>query len=210
MSNLAARVHNLVGQRDIVTKSLESARASAASLQRDWDLNESARIVGQWLTERARNDIQQVFGGVGTAALQALFGSEIEFSVEFDETPAGKRRAHLVVSERGVRGNPLSKSGNSVAGVLSTTLRRAMIILHPGLRNVLVADEPLSALDTGRQPEMAEIDRQMCDKHNLQYIVITHEGDDVYKGIADVVHTVRMGPDGTIIETEDRRESEDL
>lgn len=208
---IAQRIHTIVGRRDATADELSSSRAKVTTLQHEWDRDESARIVGQYLTERARDDVQSVFGGVGTAALQALFGPEIKFSVEFDETPkSGKRRAHLVVEERGVKGDPLARSGNSVAGVLSTILRRAMIVLHPKLRNVLIADEPLSALDTGRQPEMAEIDRQMCDDQGLQYIVITHEGEGNYEGLADVVHRMRMGPEGTIIKTEDRRESDEL
>ena len=191
-AELAARYQQLVGRRDLLKEDVKARSAEAEQLHGDWKLHEAVTIIGRFATEKTRNRVKQVFDGIGTSALQAVFDADSTFSLEFVQTPSGKRQARMVAHVGDVKGDPLLTSGNSTAAVLSTVLRRAVIILHPKLLNLLIADEPLSGLDTGRVRELALIDRDMVDDHGMQYIAIVHEGDDEYTEIADSIVSVDM------------------
>lgn len=187
MSVITSQLQQMVGRRTQVETQLGAARSKLESLRSEWALDESARIIGVHITEKTRSRVKSIFDGIGTAALQSVFGDGSQFSVEFDQTETQKRRAWLCVDSAGVKGNPTEKSGNSVAAILSTMLRRAVIILHPELRNIIFCDEPLEGIDIQKQPGMAAIDREMVDAHGLQMIIVTHAASDAYADKADVV-----------------------
>ena len=205
---IQTRLLTLSGRRDELRERLADLDDEITSRTNTLRCHDSARIIGQWLTDQTRSDVQAIFGGIGTAALRAVFGPAARFAIDFTETPAGKRQAILLAEADGVVGDPVRKSGNSVSAVLSTVLRRAMILLHPRLRNVLIADEPLYGIDSGRLSDMAQIDREMVDDHGLQIIVITHEGEECYRELADVILDVEKQDGESRIEITDNRKIE--
>ena len=195
-----ATLQRAQGRRDQLQHQLSDIHQKETATLKRWKTYEGGRIVGQWLTDTTRENVQTIFGGIGTAAVQAVFGKDASFTIEFTETERGIRRAQLLVEADGVIGDPTHKSGNSVAAVLSTVLRRAMILLHPRLRNILIADEPLYGIDSGRVRDMAEIDRQMVDEHDMQLVVITHEGAEDYWELADTrIMVERVGGKSEIV-----------
>jgi len=187
MTPFTNALQQMAGRRAQISADLGQAKVSLEATRREWALDETARIVGVHVTDRTRQRVQSIFGGIGTAALQAVFGDGSDFRIEFDQTESQRRRAFFCVETNGVRGDPMEKSGNSVAAVLSTILRRAVVILHPELRNLLIADEPLEGVDAQKQNGLVQIDREMCDSHSLQLVVVSHIASEMYQDIADVV-----------------------
>ena len=186
---------------------LQQGRLHALRIESEqgWRRYEAARIIGLYITDETRKDIKRTFDGIGTAAMQAVFGPQSSFSIEFDQTEANRRRAWLTVDTGGVAGDVQDKSGNSAGAVLSTMLRRAMVLLNPALANVMVLDEPLYGIDDGKVGDMAEIDREMVDAHELQIICITHQGAEEYRQLADVVIDARREDGVTVLDVQDHR-----
>lgn len=175
---------------------LEEQKA-ALSDKLDTAVNERASLytaaqIGQWITDRVRSKVRNIFTNVGTKALQAIFGPDTKFLMQTDITDAGNRRCRLLIERDGVIQDPVRASGNSVGAVLSTLLRRLVILLHPDLSNVIIADEPLYGIDRGRADQMAMVDREMCDEHDMQFIGIMHETDEAYQRLCDTWVTVEQ------------------
>ncbi len=185
--NLSDVLSRAQGRRDQLVADIDELSADLASKRREFDVYDAARIIGTWVSESTREDVRVVFSSIGTAALQAIFGDDCNFDIVFNETDSGKRQAQLAFCIDGVGGDVLRKGGNSAGAVLSTMLRRAMILLDSRLANILVADEPLYGIDSQKVSIMARLDRALVDNNNLQLVVITHDGEDDYKEIADVV-----------------------
>ena len=214
---ILSEIQQLIGRRDQIRQQLADLERRLSETNRTWQRHEGARLIGQWLTERTREQVRAVFSSIGTAALQAVFGPTAGFSIESDVTESGQRRAFLTAHDGSVSGDVADKSGNSVAAVLSTMLRRAVIIMHPKLDNILIADEPLYGIDASRFEDMARIERQMVDDHGMQIVVITHGGAEDYDAVADVSIRARkeyIGAGDTVgvtrLEIEDRREKQEV
>ena len=190
--HLQAKLQRTLGKRDHLRDDLKKLQAYHDEMQERYITAESARLIGQYLTEQGRTEIKNIFEGIGTAALKVIFGDDAEFHVDYRKTDSDTRQAYLRVSAGNVSGDPLTNSGNSVAAVLSTLLRRAVIILDPALRNILICDEPLSGLDASKMEDVATIDREMVDNQDMQLIIITHAGVENYLKLADTVIEVIM------------------
>lgn len=188
LNNVLSRAE---GRRDQLLSDVRSLDAELTVKKNDFTRYDAARIVGTWVSECTREDVRSVFASIGTAALQAVFGEDSGFDILFRETDSGKRQAQLIFSAGGVSGDVLRKGGNSAGAVLSTMLRRAMILLDTNLHKTLFADEPLYGIDASKVEIMARLDRELVDNNGLQVIVITHDGEDDYKELADVVVEVR-------------------
>lgn len=179
------------GRRDQLQADTIELSKKLEETREEFQCYDAARIIGTWVSESTREDVRQVFSSIGTSALQAVFGEDSGFDIVFRETEDGKRQAQLIFSAGGVSGDVIRKGGNSAGAVLSTMLRRAMILLDGRLTNTLFADEPLYGIDAGKVSIMAQLDRQLVDNNGLQLVVITHDGEDDYKELADVVIEVR-------------------
>lgn len=192
MSILQSKLQRALGRRDQLLQDHDKLKEYYDEMQSRYITAESARLIGQYLTEQGRTEIKNIFEGIGTAALKAIFGGTAEFHVDYRKTDSDTRQAFLRVSIGNVSGDPLTNSGNSVAAILSTLLRRAVIILDPMLRDILICDEPLAGLDESKMGDIATIDREMVDSQNMQLITITHEGKENYIEMADTVIEVTM------------------
>ena len=184
------------GRRDQLTSDVAASNTELAQKQAEFARYDAARLVGTWVSEKTREEVRTVFSSIGTSALQAIFGEDSSFDILFNETPSGKRQAQLAFCAGGVSGDVLRKGGNSAGAVLSTMLRRAMILLDNRLHNVLFADEPLYGIDAQKVEIMARLDRALVDNNGIQIVVITHDGEDEYREIADVSIEVVKGDDG--------------
>ena len=192
MSILQSKLQRALGKRDTLLQDYSKLHDYYDEIQDRYIIAESARLIGQYLTEQGRTEIKNIFEGIGTAALKAIFGETAEFHVDYRKTDSDTRQAFLRVSIGNVSGDPLTNSGNSVAAILSTLLRRAVIILDPTLRNILICDEALSGIDEGKMEDVAVIDREMVDSQGMQLITITHDGVTEYLSLADTVIEVKM------------------
>jgi hypothetical protein len=187
-ATLRANIEQAKGARATLLQQLAANGTQLAAAERNWRRFEGARILGTRLTSETRERVSSMFSAIGTAALEATFGPAASFSVEFDESTDAKiRRATLVASDGIVSGDPTEKSGNSVSSVLSTLLRMAVIIIHPRLRNLLVADEPLYGIDPSRHGVVVAVHKDLVQGHGLQEIIISHDAADELADAADVV-----------------------
>jgi ABC-type dipeptide/oligopeptide/nickel transport system ATPase component len=195
MSQYTNQLQQLAGRRAQVQTQLAAADEKLKTVLSQWKIDETARIIGVHVTEKTRKRVKSIFDGIGTSALQAVFGPDSKFEIKFDQTESQRRRAWFCVDTAGVQGDPTQKSGNSMEAVLSTMLRRAVIILHPQLTNFLACDEPLSGIDVDKQPGMALLDREMVDAHGMQILVVTHDSAQAFADQADaVIEVERTGP----------------
>ena len=71
---------------------------------------------------------------------------------------------------------PLDASGGGAVDVAAFGLRIASWVMQqPHTRNVIVLDEPLRFLSKDRQSKASEIIKELSNKLNLQFIIVTHE-----------------------------------
>jgi ABC-type molybdenum transport system ATPase subunit/photorepair protein PhrA len=187
LSSISRTLSMAEGRRAQLQQDLQSLDTELKQKQQEFETYDAARLVGTWISDTTREDVRTVFASIGSSALQAIFGGDSSFDILYNETKSGKRQAQLAFTVDGVSGDVLRKGGNSAGAVLSTMLRRAMILLDPRLANLLIADEPLYGIDATRVSTMAALDRALVDENGMQLIIITHDGEDDYRELADVV-----------------------
>jgi hypothetical protein len=187
-TNIRSQVDQALGAQTALRSQLAIANSKLDNVDTQWKLYETAKQVGTRITTQTRERVAAIFGGIGTSALRVIFSDQAEFSIRFDgEEDAKTRRAWLLVSDGNVAGDPTKKSGNSVNSVLSSLLRMAVVILHPGLSKFVALDEPLYGVNESKFSAVADVYRDLVDNHQLQTVVITHSGAAEFKEVADVV-----------------------
>lgn len=178
IDHLRSQVDRLTGARNVAQKRLASTLQSIKDLEDESELLELVQGVLRTLIDKEVTEGVRVVEKLLTEGLQAVFHDQ-KISVESEiSINRGKVSVDLVtVHERPdgtiIRGIGSDSFGGAVATVQSVLLR-IIVIKRRGLRDFLLLDESLPAFDAGYVQNMGEFLQLICDRLDLDILLVTH------------------------------------
>jgi DNA repair exonuclease SbcCD ATPase subunit len=199
---LAAARATLAQEARRVSAARERADQAVASLGKAMEAHETAQRVASLLVavaDAARDAVRLRVEHVVTLLLRAVIGPHMSFRFDVDV----KRGQVEMVPEVGyLRGGStswrrLNDVGGGVVDLVAFGLRLSILAMSPGVRPVLIADEPFRHVSADRMPALSRVVRALADRLGMQIIVISHEPE--LAASASTVIEVSRGPDGATV-----------
>lgn len=182
---LTKRVNETIVRARLGRRTLNTARRNARYAKEDAeDAREAQRIV-QVVAQTVQKQAHAKLAGIVTRCLQAVFGPEFEFKIEFDRK-RGKTEAKLLITENGLELNPMDECCGGVIDVATFALRLACLLLQrPVRRRLLVLDEPMKNVN-GQiyQDRVGQLMETLAEEMGVQFIIVT---DDDWLKVGKVV-----------------------
>lgn len=134
---------------------------------------EEAQTIIQITAKETQENLRYHIEDVVQLALDCCFPDRYEFIVNFT-IKRGRTEADLsLLDENGVKVNPMDAAGGGVVDIVSFALRIALWSLSKN-ENVIILDEPFKFLSKDLIPKGAEIIKELSEKMNIQFIIVTH------------------------------------
>jgi hypothetical protein len=189
------------GQLEQLQRQISVTEAELENLRHQADLHARVALrltaTGELAQETARLKVEDL----ATRALQVIFGSEHAFVLK-PGTSGGQATLDLLVRSaypdgRVVETGILEARGGGMAAVIGFVLRLVKLLLTPEIRNILFLDESFGHVSAGFEPRVAEFLRLVCDRTDVQVVLVTHS--TVYGDFADQAVRLEQGADGVTI-----------
>lgn len=149
--------------RAALAKARQRAKGAAAALA-------IAQQLAQGVQAAAHKQVALVVG----RCLTAIFDEPYEFEIIF-ERKRGKTEAKLVFIRDGNEVDPMDAAGGGVIDVASFALRlAAMMLTRPGVRKLLILDEPFKFLSEGYRPRVRGMLAGITREFGVQVVMVTH------------------------------------
>ena len=188
---LSKKLEQEKGKRQQLLTDIKAAKKELKLLGKDLRRHEQAKEIIKEVGLKTQENIQYHVGGITSLALEAIFPDDpYELKVNFLER-RDKTECDLMFVRDGLECNPLTASGGGAVDVASLALRIASWAMeNPRKRNVMILDEPLRYLSKNLQEQGSKMIKELSEKLNLQFIIITHE--EILTEYADRVFEVRL------------------
>jgi len=145
---------------------IEMSRRHKATIQAQKILQE----IAQKLQETAHKNIATIV----SECLAAVFDDPYKFKIRFEQK-RGKTEAFLGFERDGHLVSPTKGAGGGVLDVASFALRLSSILLaRPGLRKILVLDEPFKMLSANHVIRVREMLDRLASELGVQFLIVTH------------------------------------
>lgn len=183
LSETRAKKQILQKQVSSFQEELLSLRTRVAHLLKAQDVMNSVSIIAQ-------TEFKGAVEGLVTEALQYTFGENYKFEIE-STVSRNQAEAQMWVSVDGVRHSLKDELGGGVVDVCSFVLKVLFWALQINRTEpVLIFDEPLKNLDSGRLEAVGVMIRKLSEKLGIQFVCVTHELE--LAAIADVSYRVTL------------------
>lgn len=141
-------------------------------------------------TKRPRMIFQDPYSSLNPAySVGWLLEEPLRIYGKYD-VPERKRRVREIAEKVGLPPECLSRKPNELSGGQRQRVSIGMaLIQRPGL---IIADEPVSALDVTIQHQIIELMRSLRDEYRLSFLFISHDLNVVYQ-ICDRVLVMKSG-----------------
>ncbi len=151
---------------------------------------------GEQAQETARSKVQEL----ATRALRVIFGEQHEFVLKPGER-GGQATLDLLIRsaypDGVVETGVLEARGGGMAAVVGYVLHLVVLLLTPGVRNILFLDETFAHVGASHEARVAEFLRQVSDRARVQQVLVTHS--TVYADFADQSVRLEQGGDGVTV-----------
>jgi DNA repair exonuclease SbcCD ATPase subunit len=193
LSDMRVNLNKLQGQRSQVARQLREARVSYIHAYRESMATEEARAIVQLVAQQTQDQIRYHITELGTMALQAVFGDDIQLDLQFTEQK-GKTLAILSFLHGGEQStNPLESDSGGASDIAAFALRCSLWAMkRPRTRPTMVLDEPFKNInDPSRQMHRlaAEMVAEVSKKLGIQFLIVTMVPE--LEDVADLVVEVK-------------------
>jgi len=172
----------------------EEKEAALAKLKENNDILEQTRILLQQTSEFSREQARQQVEWLVTSALQAIFGSQLEFRIELNEVRNRPEAEFYVVSNYEgveVKVKPQDARGGGIVDVVSLALRFAIIhLFQPPIGGPIILDEPAKHVSEEYIASVAQFLKNISTYFDRQVIMVTH--NNYLSEIADTAYRVEL------------------
>ncbi len=163
------------GEQSRIQSTIDRVRQDIRALKHRRRDYERAREIVRLVGLKTQEQLQYHISDITTLAMEAVFDNPYALSVEFVQR-RNKSECDLLFERDGERVEPTSASGGGTVDVASFALRIASWSMqNPRSRNVIIMDEPLRFLSEQYQPKASLMIKELSERLNLQFIIITHE-----------------------------------
>lgn len=136
---------------------------------------EDAAIILKIVAQQTQEELQYRISEIVTLALNSVFEDDWTFNIDF-VFKRGKTEAEIYIEKNGEKYNPMDDMGGGIVDVVSFALRiMAWTLQTPQSNNTIVLDEPFRFLSKDMQVKAGVMLKELSDKLNLQFIIVTHE-----------------------------------
>lgn len=179
MQDLIRAVRKAASQAMLAKDVLKDAGFQAAKTAQDvLDAREARQVAADTATQVQALSTQGI-AAVVTRCLGAVFGEEYVFEVRFVRK-AGRTEAELVFIQGGEEIDKLNGLPGGVVDVSAFALRLACIIMSPGLRRLVVLDEPFQRINGAKyRRRVAQLLEDLAEELDFQFIIVT--GTEEYR-----------------------------
>lgn len=170
-------------------KLVEQLKGEKLKLQRDTFTNlqklkefrtkvmdlEEAREVINIAAKETQSKLQYHISDITSMVLEEIFDDPYNISVEFVDR-RNKTECDITFERNGHKITPLDAAEGGALDVASFALRIASWAMqNPKTNNIIILDEPFKHLSVEYQDKASNILHQLCEKLNIQIIVVTHK-----------------------------------
>jgi len=164
------------GQQLQLTKDIETLRKEIRGKRISLHKHEQALEIIKEVGLKTQQQLQFQIGNITTLALESVFEDPYELKVEFVERRNKTECDLLFVKKNGYLLHPLNASGGGAIDIASFALRLASWYMQtPKTRSIIILDEPLRFLSEDLQERASNMIKELSEKLNIQFIIITHE-----------------------------------
>lgn len=179
VSELRQKVEALKGQQSKVQRDLREAKIRRSRLVRSVTLTEEAKGIIQKVAKQTQEQLKFHITGLGTQALNSVFGGGWELDLEFSDPEEYKRSVAWLRFLRGPGKkptNPMDEDSGGACYLASFGLRCAnMKMMRPLPRQTLILDEPAGNLNDNSRimhKQFASMVRKVADS-GMQLIIVS-------------------------------------
>lgn len=192
IQSLKTSLSKLQGQRQQLERQYRDARNTHVAAYREKAATEEARAIVQMVAQQTQDQIRYHITDLGTMALQAVFGEDIQLDLQFTEQK-GKTLANLsFLRGDGKATNPLDSDSGGAADIAAFALRCSLWAMgKPRTRALIVLDEPFKNInDPSREMHRlaAEMVKEVSKRLGIQFLIVTmvQELEDVADLVVEV------------------------
>ena len=190
IKNLRSVVEKLKGERGQVEKNLGQSKERLSEYKQSLEKHEEAREVIKQVGLQTQQTLSFHISDVASLALKAVFEEPYDLVADFVQR-RNKTECDLWFERDGERMDPMYASGGGAVDVASFALRVASWSMQsPRTRPIIILDEPMKFLSRDLQPQASEMIKELSDRMNIQFIIVTHEPNLTES--ADKVFTTKM------------------
>lgn len=163
------------GQLDLLTKEQSTLEIQISKREKRLSAIEEAQIFFQTVAADTQNKLRYHIQDIVQSALDTCFPNIYDFIIEF-EIKRGQTEAKMYLEKDNNPMDARDSTGGGVVDIVAFALR-IMTWTLSSTDNVLILDEPFKDLSKDLHPLAGEIMQNLCDKLNLQIIMVSHESD---------------------------------
>jgi DNA repair exonuclease SbcCD ATPase subunit len=181
------------GAENNVIQSIGEISAKLDKLEKLERRTERAREVIRAVAKKTQDELRFHISDITSLALEAVFDTPYELKVDFVQR-RNKTECDLLFVREGKEIEPLESSGYGVADVASFALRIASWSMNQNRsREIMILDEPFRFLSQDRQAEASRMLKEISEKLDVQFIIVTHEDILSQWADAEMKVTLRKG-----------------
>ena len=195
-NSLKSLYNQKVGKLQALEQQLANCNARLSTLSADEDTVSKASLFLQSLSDTARIQVIEKISGLVTEVLQAVKDPNLEFKMVLGNERGQPDLKFFVLDKlTGTEFSALDSMGGGICDIIAFTLRLALLTKwQPSLAKIIIADESFKHVSVKDQEPLAEFIKLLCDKLNLQMILITHS--NVISTVASKTFEVTKGSNG--------------
>lgn len=185
---LAAKIDKLKGAKEFIVQDITEKEHELISLKTKLIQYEQAKEILKSVALKTQEQLRLKISDITSLALEAVFPEPYKLVIEFVER-RGKTECDIFFERDGNLLDPLDSSGGGTVDIASFALRIVSWVLQGNLNNVIILDEPMRFLSEDLRPQGALMLKEISNKLNLQFIIITH--DPQFTTYADKIFEIK-------------------
>jgi ABC-type arginine transport system ATPase subunit len=169
------RLEQEKGKRIELENDIRSLRIKIRKNKRLVEFMEEAREIIRIVGIETQKQLQYHISDIASLALESIFENPYKLILEFLKR-RNKIECDILFERDEIRyDEPLENSGGGTIDVATYALRIASWSMErPQTRNIIILDEPLKNVSTEYQELASEMLKEVADKLNIQFIIVTH------------------------------------
>lgn len=172
------------GEYNSKMKELNLKQEEVSSINEEILDLEECKFIVQDVSEKAQKKLADTLNTIVTNALATVFTDPYEFKIEI-EAKANVVQATPTLIKDGEPYGLKSDVGYGVVDVAALALRVALLSLQKNHNNVLILDEPFTAIGDRDKARACMLLKTMSEELGIQFIIVTHVAE--IKEIADLL-----------------------
>jgi len=186
LSKVKSRIDEAKGEKKVLFNSIKNTELIILETKERSKSIDKAQAFFQMVAKETQDKLVFHIEHIVQEAIEACWPDTYTFKCEF-EPGRGKMEARLFLLQDGKEIDPRDSVGGGLVNITAIALRLAAWSMGK-TDNVLIMDEPFTALSVDLQPIAAEIISQITKELGVQIIMVTHNTSMIEK--ADRIFTV--------------------